>query len=159
MKKPLQLGDVFTSRALANCVYDSDMKGLVKTKISTADSSGIDRIQFGVGRRAKVVSNKAPSFADKKFIVVRAEMEGGASGEGMSGHESWPDGWFITARMLNSDGTYNPDGIELQFAQSGSFTGMIIPRDIELAGHMRMWFLRDDEVIVKKGFRGEIPPR
>src|SRR3990172_8646887 len=125
MKKQLQLGDVFTSDALAKCVYDNDMNGLVKTRISPADSSGVDRIQFGVGRRAKTVSNKASSFADKKFVVIRANMEGGASGEGMSGHESWPDGWFITARMLNSDGTYNPDGIELNFSQSGSFTGMI----------------------------------
>ena len=65
------------------------------------------------------------------FVVEETAYQGGAEGEGMSGHESWPSGWHIQARKLNPDGSYNPDGKQAEFYQTGSFIGMIEKVSVE----------------------------
>ena len=50
-----------------------------------------------------------------KFVVERAEMEGGSTGGGMSGHDDYPDELHVTARKLHPNGKYNPEGELIDF--------------------------------------------
>ncbi len=51
-----------------------------------------------------------------EYVVTGAKYCGGDREEG------YPDGWFIVAKKLNSDGTYNEAGTKINFYQSGAFS-------------------------------------
>ena len=59
---------------------------------------------------------------DAEFLVEDARLQGGS---GPHARDVYPDGWHVTARRLNDDGSYNPDGEVIQFYQSGCFTHTI----------------------------------
>ncbi|KKU33359.1 hypothetical protein A3K29_05560 [Candidatus Collierbacteria bacterium RIFOXYB2_FULL_46_14] len=50
-----------------------------------------------------------------RFVIERAEMEGGSTGGGMSGHDDYPDALHVTARRLFQNGDYNPEGELIKF--------------------------------------------
>ena len=56
------------------------------------------------------------------YVVIEAKSEGG--GHGMGDHDVYPDGWRVTARQLNKNGSYNPRGKKVTFYQSGCFSAM-----------------------------------
>ena len=60
------------------------------------------------------------SYLKGSYVVEYARSEGGGTGHGP--HDVYPDGWHIKARKLFDDGTYNPNGEEIDFYQSGAFT-------------------------------------
>lgn len=68
-----------------------------------------------------------------EFVVVKTAMEGGSTGR-----DAYPDGHRVYCKRLNADGTYNPDGTEVKFYQSGCFHGTISPDDISPIRTMRM---------------------
>lgn len=80
------------------------------------------------------------SRSSARFVVERAELDGGGTGHGP--HDIFPDGWYIKARRLNDDGTYNPNGELIQFYQSGCFTGLI--PEVELVGKMKQIFVEEE---------------
>lgn len=57
-----------------------------------------------------------------RYVVEHAAMEGGGTGHGP--HDIYPDGWHIRARKLKADGSYDPQGVEIEFYQSGAFTAV-----------------------------------
>jgi hypothetical protein len=71
-----------------------------------------------------------------EFLVERTAMEGGSTG----GLQESPNGWHVTARQLNRDGTYNPRGNVITFYQSGDFNTMV--EKVKVIGKMKMEFKR-----------------
>jgi len=141
MKKFLQVGDVFRSDALEVCHYDIKEGKLDKNRLFVGMGTSV----LVWGRKKKTVRTYATdrSRSEREFVVFRAESEGGSTGGGMNGHDDYPDGWHIMARELNADGTYNPDGVVVDFYHSGCFDSRIEPKDIVKTGAMRLWFVRD----------------
>jgi hypothetical protein len=68
-----------------------------------------------------------------EFVVVKTAIEGGSTG-----YDAYPDGYNVYCKKLNADGTYNPDGAEIQFYQSGCFTIVITPDKIKPVRKMKM---------------------
>lgn len=85
-----------------------------------------------------VVGNKVDNntfvLESGEFVVVKTAMEGG----GRSHNDEYPDGHRVYCKRLNADGTYNPDGFEIQFYQSGCFTNVVEPDKITPIRTMRM---------------------
>lgn len=73
-----------------------------------------------------------------KFVVESAALGGG----GMSHNSPIPNGWRVTARRLDSDGAYDPDGELIRFFTDRDFgLGDFIPlEDIQTVGQMRPGF-------------------
>jgi hypothetical protein len=69
------------------------------------------------------------------FVVESANLQGG----GVDRFSRVADGWYVRARRLNDDRSYNPDGEVIEFYQSGEFSG-IIP-EVEVVGKMKMVFV------------------
>ena len=74
-----------------------------------------------------------------EYVVVKTTFDGGSTGGGMNGHDDYPDGHHVICKALNSDGSYNPNGVEASFYQSGCFTCML--PDIEPVRKMEMKFV------------------
>ncbi len=88
-----------------------------------------------------------PSRGKAHWLVIRAEMQGGQSGGGMTGHDSYPPGLNITVKRLTSDKSgklpvpcwYDSEGEEVSFYMSGSFCNMI--HEVQVIGHMKpTWY-------------------
>ena len=73
-----------------------------------------------------------------QFVVESAQMELGGTGHGLG--DTFPDGWYVQARRLNEDGSYNSNGELIKFYQSGCST-CLIP-EVELVGRMKRIFVR-----------------
>ena len=78
------------------------------------------------------------SRGEALFVVEKAQMQGGGTGHGP--HDVFPDGWYVEARRLHDDCSYNSQGEVIRFYQSGCFT-CFIP-EVEIVGKMRMLFVR-----------------
>lgn len=130
MKKELQVGDVFTCPNLAKCQYQESPQ--YKKYLIPGDGDANDAAR-----------------ATREFVVVDTAFTGGDSGGGMNGHDDYPDGWRVIAKELKPDGSFSAEGIPLLFYQSGCFSNMIYPKDVTKDRTMCMWFLRDDEKVVK----------
>ncbi len=74
-----------------------------------------------------------PDRGKRKFVVVRAEMEGG--GVAMA-HDVYPDGLHISAMSLDEDGSIDLTGEVIKFFMSGAFTCMVYPSELEIVGHI-----------------------
>ncbi len=75
--------------------------------------------------------------ATDRFVVERAVKEGG--GTAMGWHDVYPDGHHVTARRLKDQRTYDPEGLEIDFYQSGCFSNQI--GAVSKTGKMRQTFL------------------
>ena len=71
-----------------------------------------------------------------EYLVVEAKWDGGGTGHGP--HDVYPDGWSIVAKKLK-DGNYDPEGNEIHFYQSGSFT--IMHTDVPVLRHLTPTFV------------------
>lgn len=74
------------------------------------------------------------------YVVEETAMTGGGTGHGP--YDIYPDGHRVTARRLNRDGTYNSRNRQVEFYQTGSFSGMIEPKHIERVGLMKRTFVK-----------------
>ena len=155
-KKYLQIGEVFTTAAFNKARRETVMEEGKAAVLDMEKPLHLDTFGNGmVGYYRTEYSNLDPSFskkyltsidttdndelrADAEWVVERDETEGG--GTGMGPHDVYPDGHHVTARRLNDDGTYNPDGETIQFYQSGCFTGMVEPDKITLVRKMERQF-------------------
>lgn len=80
---------------------------------------------------SKVKSPKASTFClhGGEFLVVKTKSEGG--GTAMF-NDRYPDGHHVFCKRVNADGSPDGNGLEVDFYQSGSFTAMILPKDITI---------------------------
>ena len=76
-----------------------------------------------------------PSRAKAIFVVEAARMEGGDK------EASYPDGWRVSARRLNEDESYDPNGEVIHFYMSGQFQGIIKAEDVQIVGKMQKRFV------------------
>lgn len=68
-----------------------------------------------------------------EYVVTHTESSGG--GPGFEPGDVYPDGWKVTAKKLKN-GTYNQNGLEVTFFQTGRFSTMIPPKYVTLLGDM-----------------------
>lgn len=79
-----------------------------------------------------------PALGTCEWVVLHTEMSGGGTGHGP--HDVYPDGHRVKARRLRPDGTYDPDGQEIGFYQSGCFIGMVEPDKVTITRQMKQTF-------------------
>jgi hypothetical protein len=116
-KKPDVTRDI---EMLANDIVKS-FESKLGLKIKAADAT--------VFITSKLPAIKTDSYIldEGEFVVISTAMEGGSTG-----HDAYPDGHHVFCKRLNADGSYNDNGTEINFYQSGCFTGTILPDDIEV---------------------------
>jgi hypothetical protein len=69
-----------------------------------------------------------------KYIVTKTTYGGG--GTGMGRHDVYPDGHEVECKKLTKDGGWDKNGRKISFYQSGCFTAMITPEQIQPIGKM-----------------------
>lgn len=72
--------------------------------------------------------------ANAKFVVETARYTGGGGD-----HEN---GWYIEARRLNEDETYNPKAELISFYMTGCFCDKVEPKDVRIVGRMQLMFVK-----------------
>lgn len=145
------VGDVITSQKFAYGYYENEER-----KVATIDGKTTKRsVPFPLSEDERVaIAAKTgevppkkrnvelgahdPSRASAKFVVESAKMDGGGGGQG---GETYPDGWYVQARRLNEDGTYNPNGEAIRFYMTGGFTCFVEPAQVQIVGEMQMRFV------------------
>ena len=73
-----------------------------------------------------------------EYVVVHTELSGGGFGHGI--HDEYPDGHEVRCKKMK-EGLYDPKGIEITFYQSGCFSNMITPEQIQPIRKMIQTFL------------------
>jgi hypothetical protein len=89
--------------------------------------------------RVVVFSDNPPEVLDTgalvgRYVVTQTALDGG----GQATDGAYPNGWHVTAKKLAPDGTWDPQGMEVNFYQSGCFTAMI--ENVSPVGRMEMSF-------------------
>jgi hypothetical protein len=107
MNRQCRVGDIIRSKAAAN-YQDSSV-------IMLGDNTG---------------GCHDTSFGNTRWLVVKTEMDGGSDG-----HDPYPDGYRVNVLRMDDQGFVVTSDRPTFFYQSGSFTCMIEPKDIELVGH------------------------
>lgn len=69
-----------------------------------------------------------------RFVVVETHFDGGGTGHGPL--DVYPNGHRVVAKKLK-EGKWDSKGRKLEFYQSGCFTNMILPKDIDVVGEMK----------------------
>lgn len=90
-------------------------------------------------------NTKGKKLDTKKFeglyLVERTEDTGGGTGNGMGDY--YPDGHKVSAIKLSKTGEYSPDKTKISFYQSGCFSGMILPNDVEVVAQFeKTWVFK-----------------
>lgn len=81
-----------------------------------------------------VIPSKTFMLPEGEYLVIKTEMTGGGSGH----NDTYPDGHNVTCKKLDVDGKYDDNGVEVSFYQSGSFTIMIEPEEIEVVRNVKI---------------------
>lgn len=140
----LSIGDVIKgdlSWSVWNCREDTGVFILTQEKqlhdIRSFDPDKVRIARDGYYTGSKTLAERVEEaglrLVDKKFVVTYTAMGGGGTGHGP--HDVYPDGWNVTAQTLKDDGNYDPDGLKVQFYQSGCFRCMIT--DVDPIGKMK----------------------
>ncbi|MBP6256487.1 hypothetical protein KA405_01920 [Patescibacteria group bacterium] len=75
-------------------------------------------------------------FLCGEYVVTATSITGG--GTGHATHDIYSDGHRVTAKKLKKNGSWDPNGKEISFYQSGSFT--CVNTDVEVVREMKMSF-------------------
>jgi hypothetical protein len=145
-----QVGDVVVSEAFAYGTKDPHFG----SRITVDGETQTYTAEYGISQEAREIAiaitgdippkrvtiNLAAydlSRGQAEFVVEEAAMQGGSN----SGHDDRPDGWHIVGRRLNTNGTFNPVGEEIEFYMSG-FSGVIIPPErVRIVRKMKKMFV------------------
>jgi hypothetical protein len=122
------VGEVLTN----DTDISEDKADLVKDIIHDFDfrlGVRISKVEAQAMVDSKVKAPKDSTFClhGGEFLVVETKREGG--GKAMFNDE-YPDGHHVFCKKLNADGSYNENGLEVDFYQTGSFTAMIESTEI-----------------------------
>lgn len=103
------------------------VNSLVKRVITAFDYEGVkitekEALVFVNETLSTIGSKPLESFTfnEGEFLVIETKSDGGGTGHGM--HDVYPNGHHVFAKRLADDGSYDPEGDEVDFYQSGSFT-------------------------------------
>jgi len=135
MQHPLHVGQVFRCPKFRSLVHEIDRDAsppkLDKTRLHF-DSPATVRIPWtekgpdGWERkhehRVEVLVEDPESLAWESFTVTEVDLTGGGNGHGPN--DVYPDGHRVTARGTS--------GRTVRFYQTGCFTGIVKPEDVEL---------------------------
>jgi hypothetical protein len=142
-KKPLNVGDVISSSEFAFGHRDFRREdeetaiivgGVEKDYIVTESYDEETRVRHAAQTGKTLpkwhdVNYGAydPSRGTAKFVVERAEMEGGGHGGGLNDQIDYPDALYVTARRLGPHWEYDPNGEVIKFTyQSVCYNNSIV---------------------------------
>ena len=156
-KSKANLGDIIRSEKFAFGYYDrqEDKRGYLVPALDKITVDGKTK-EYNVEFRKPGTPWDKPSEyetvnlgaydksrGESLFVVEKAQMQGGGTGHGP--HDIYPDGWYVEARRLNEDNSYNPDGELIKFYQSGCFNCLIPEVEVEIVGKMKQIFIKEEE--------------
>lgn len=103
---------------------DDVINEIAKKVLNAFESNGakismITALQF-VGKHAPIRPAEKFVLDSGEFVVIKTLSDGGSHG----GHDDYPDGHHVYCKKLKDD-AFDPDGLEVNFYQSGCFTAMI----------------------------------
>lgn len=141
----LQQGDVFELKAghavravVPKCfVYDNIHEDM--TRVPATVTIGNELVNnYPVVYQGQLVGETEEHYETDdligEYVVELTRMSGGGTGHGL--HDVYPDGHHVRARRLSESGFYDPNGIVVEFYQSGCFTNMIGEDDVEVKRKM-----------------------
>ena len=126
MDRFLEVGDVFRLHYRQKVYAQIPEKFIYSNKSGSADLSE-DVIQVGRKKSGKEANGdtcllETSDYAGE-YVVTRSQLEGGGMAHGP--HDVFPDGQHITAVKTNGS------GVVIKFYQSGCFTCMLSPKEID----------------------------
>lgn len=146
------VGDIITSSKFAYGYYEREDKKLITIDGTTKKHPVTSYVNEDERVSLAAKSGKVPpktrtvelgaydvSRAKAKFVVEKANMQGGGTGHGPG--DVYPDGWHVVARRLNDNGTYDQNGELIQFYMSGCFICMVEPKNVRIVGKMQLRFV------------------
>lgn len=138
----LQEGDVFTLRpgmkvstAVPRCFIYSNVHSDTDPKSTTVEVGDVLTNKYPVVFQGEFVGDAEEEY-DTDYLIGDYVVERTRITGGQTGRDFYPDGHQVRARKLNEDGSYDPGGTVVEFYQSGCFTNMISPNEVET--HRRM---------------------
>jgi len=138
MSKELKIGDVFKLEKGMK-VYASLSNKFIYSNVreNSADANDLSQTDVEVGEVFKTTKNKFDSGRlVGEYVVADTAFDGGGTGHGP--HDVYPSGHHVFAQKLADNGSYDPDGIQVDFYQSGCFTAMI--EDVKVVRKMKRRF-------------------
>jgi TnpA family transposase len=145
-------GDVITSRKFAFGYYEDKKENIVTIDGKTRKRPVISYMDEDARLAVAAKTGKIPpetiteelgaydaSRITAKFVVEEAKLQGGGTAHGPG--DIYPNGWYVRARRLNKDKSYNPKGEVICFYMSGCFTCIVELKDLQVIGKMRMKFV------------------
>jgi hypothetical protein len=134
------VGDIIKSSKFVFGHYSGKKKKLViidgDDRVENATSGG----NTTRPKRRKGMVAGDESRATAEFVVEVFRMEGGGTGHGH--HDVYPEEWYVQARRLRGDDSYDPEGEVISFYVGGGYLAVMELRDVELVGRMKMMFVR-----------------
>lgn len=150
-KNKLDVGDVISSKKFAFGFFNKSKEiiyadGKTKNYILQEFRSEEERLDTAI-KTGKIPSELIDinlsaydeSRGDAKFVVEAVALTGGGHGHGFN--DIYPDGWNISARRLNKDGSYSESNEIINFYTTGCFNCLINIKDIKILGKMKMQFI------------------
>ena len=108
---------------------ENEIQDLVKQTSESAPRLSTD-VLYKLIRKAYKGRLRGESFDSSQFMgeyaVIHTENSGGGKQASMGGGapDVYPDGHKVKAKKLAADGSFDPDGTEITFYQTGAFTAM-----------------------------------
>ncbi len=126
-KKFLQRGHVFEIKN-GHKIQISLPQKYVYSNVSPShrDAEKLTNTTIEVGKkqsRSKGAHSFDTSIFVGEYVVINTAHGGGGTGHGP--HDVYPDGHGVTAKKLKQDGSWDDNGLEIFFYQSGCFTCQI----------------------------------
>lgn len=121
----IEVGDSSPQHIIGRKMTDEETVAYVETHHKMPPDQYIDE-DLGVPDKSRGTA---------KFVVIDGVMSGGGIAQG---NDVYPDGWHITARRLNNQGSFDPKGEVIVFYMTGCFINMIPPEEVQILGHMQV---------------------
>jgi len=135
MKDLLAVGDVFELKPGMQVYYEVPEHFVYDNRLGVMDKVAVKDIEVG----EVLFRGMYTDFLVGNYVVTLVQSKGGGTGHGP--HDVYPDGWHVTAQKMTED---EDDYIIVHFYQSGCFTAMIRPEELELKGKAKLTYVRED---------------
>jgi len=133
------IGKIYTNEDTQEDDINKTVANIVKRIEEAFESQNIPLGDFHdaegfVRKQLPPLPQNTLKIPEGEYLVIKTEFGGGSHG----GHDDYPDGHNVTCKKLKYDGSYDEDGFEVSFYQSGSFTAMIEPEELEVVRDMKI---------------------
>lgn len=135
----VEIGNVFDNTHTLDAQTDrliNKIMGRIHEEFASEELKIVDSAKLANHVRENIPKQSITKLTipEGEYVVVNTELDGG----GRSHNDVYPDGHRVYCKKLLFDGRYDDKGFEVNFYQSGSFTAMIEPVDLEVVRKLSM---------------------